>query len=1549
MRRLLLFLALLCLCLNASAQTSLTPDRYSLNLKGVLTDNAGNPRPNGNTNVQFRLYDVASGPNAPLFIENKTVNVFTTQALVAGQPDRRGKYAASLGYQNGTPLPASLFVNRTLYLEVVVNGSAMPRKQILQIPADSVVGKSMSQIIWVTNALYHIDLTHARETAALAFYLRQIYAAIPNADPRFVLNSLIQAQNSFNQRYRSPQTGDFRFTMLPIDAITNMYGILVQQPGNPVTLPIIGESVIFAAGSIDIAGGADSGYQQFSYELGRMSSTATFNDYQNTQLEALYLLGRQNPNAALVIDSFFGFGWNANVGDSLFGILQKNQSLKNSPNFAPLMSQLEADGTMLSTLDTTLANIADFYDRMTLATRTYATALGEITKLQKSDFVGSSSSQATGAAVQTIFNAARVNSPPLTALTAGTYTNAIVLQSDVAYSRYESTIASLELSSAIAGGVAAAAGLVAACTPEANPPISVVLPDPGEIVQAGAEVAGAAFDITAAALNVSAAAGEFDPSPDGVIKDGIVQLGQQLADMQTHIDQRLGIIDSHIVDLYNAMNANFAALNAALNQGFTAISNALDKLSTDVIAVQYTLDRLTQSFSTFASQSQRSSLLVPNLTVINSWGETPAPPKPSTDYFSQQFLACVTYATSTSLTNAENGNLLQDGFNSQYGNTDIVSQLDSNREKNLNYLLGFVYNRFYQRPSAEDQANYTPPVFNPLFSPSQSPRLANLMAWEMSALGMMRAATIYPDLGLPYVQASNSTFAAAYNVGKNLQDAATLITMQQRIVNGIPYWEKSPIFANMLRHQQLMASKLQTEIVNAETNGYPPNYPAPGAGASQSIRTAFVLGQLNLTGSPLNLAAKALDGSHRLLEMMSDFGLSRSTKNNDFLGSLLYSAGSGSFRDPNGNLSSDPNAQKLPDGGWVKSLYNNWVPSIPAAPAAPAVTVSNGASTLLPGTYYVAVSYTVTPTATTAKESQLSAETAVTVLAGQRISVASPAAPGAQKYRVYIGTASGGSYYRQNDVDLTLGASLLISAPIKTYASNPPAEQYNQYVVGDPKTLFQTMQTSRWSRLSQQINGILAPTDTGGTQYVNGILDNIVADAIRNGAFIGEQVASVDAILSRLSFFLIPTVNGTIQGMPLINLPANMQPKTVANSAITMQFNGIKTQFAAPVLLDSTGRFTVYVPRDEYVVMAKADSFLQSKVQVPGNVPGYVNTNTGTTLNANTFLYIGDVTSHNRVDNNDLIALRNALNSTVSSTSWSFAPDINGDGYVDGTDRGLIQARLGSTPASQNWNPRCDLNADGMITNLDLNRFDTLLTTPAVRTPQPAWNPAADINLDGKVDIADETILQSVLGSVQGGIGWYPRADLDANGVVNVRDLSLLQSALGTRSNSLTYDSRYDLNYDGVVDFRDQILLQGALYSTPGSFRWNPKADLNNDGQVNDTDRTTLFLALGSTATSSNWNPKADINLDGVVDYLDQEIMHGKIGTTPAAINWNSRFDFNGNASVGQEDINALQTALGSRAASVNWNPFADLNGDNVVDNLDLQMLRTNFGRQGQR
>ena len=1560
---------------QAQANNGLPPTYYALNLKGVLVDSSSNPLPDGTYSVQFRLYKVISGPDAPAFTEDQTVSVFTKSAVVPTQSDRKGNYAVSLGRKTQTtPLRSSLFVNQTLYLEIWINGVKMPglRLPILQIPADSRTGQSMSQVIWVTNALNRIEANRALETAALAFYIQQVYKLLPTADPNFVTRSLIRAQNSFNQRYRSPQSGGYRFVTQPLDAIINMYGILVQQPGNPVTLPIVNESIAFAAGTLDLTqGNASDQYKQFSYELGRMASGATFNDYTSSQLEALYLLARQNKSAARVVDAFFGYELNARVTDPIFTLLNKNPDLRDSPNFAPLVSQIESDGTMLSTVDTTLANIGDFYDRMTMATKTLTNALNQVTFIQQTDYAGSLGAPSATAQIATISNNAFATlngAKTLTALNASAYTNQIVLKSDAAYKAYQIAATSVRL----AAGVAITAGdtldsaakfMKAASVEDVLFGISAA--DVASGTGAASKAVGDALNVTATSLDLAANAGAFDPSPQGVIKDGIKQIGSQLAAIQNQIDQRAAITDAHIVDLYNQMNTNFHTLELSLELSFSNITTALTALTTDVLNIQYTLDRLAQSFSTFATQSQRAANLVPYLTQINNWSN-PGQPKPGSDAFNTAFGACQTYATSTALTFAEtNWPLSTPKFDDQ----SVLSQLDGDPQKNLNYLLAFASHRFYARENGADSI-FIPPYNDPLTLLNGS-SLANPTAWEMASLGIMRAAADFPDLGQPFIQAAHSAFDAAYKVGDNLQRAATNVTVESAS-NGI---QKSPILFDMLLHQNLMASNLFKEIQRAEANGYSVADPAPAPDVAS--RVAYINAHLSDPNSQLSKLALALDGSHRLLEQFCEFGLSRSVKSVDLLSSMLYAAGNTSFRDLGGNLAADPNAQKLPDGNWVRSLYHNWVTAIPAAPNPPAAAAqNNSSSTLTGGSYYVRISYTVSPAPGASGESQISSVIGPVTITDkrvgtpQRLVITPPILPtGASRWKAYVGTNANGPFSLQNGNGTAAGASVTISAPIVT------AVRYSAYVTADPKTLFHDAQNTRWTTLDQVVNGhrwygfdnsgnkisladvITTPAAAGDARSLltqAGLLDIESADAQRNGLLLGEPLGNVEAIQNRLAFFLIPTVTGTVKGARIPNLPDTMQPKSLANTPITLTFNGATNQFSAPVLLDSSSRFTVYIPKDTYTAFAVADSFLQNKIQAPGQVFGYVDTTSGSVLNAIAFLTVGDVTGHNRVDNQDAIALRNAFNSVSSDGSWRLVADFNGDGIVDGLDQALLQSAIGTTTGSSNWNPTYDLNGDGSVTSSDLTILRNVMGTAWYGR---GWNPKADLNGDGSVDIYDESLLLAALGSVPGNANWNAKADLNNDGKVDLIDLSLLQAALGTRISSLAWNPKFDLNGDGTVDYRDQILLQGALGSDKTSPRWNPAADLNGDGKVDSSDQSILFVALGSLKSdpanggnpSANWNAKADLNGDGVVDYRDQEVLQGKIGTTPASLNWDPTFDLNGDGKVDATDIALMTAAQGARVTSANWNPLADLNGDGVVDMLDYKMLLSSFGKQGQQ
>ena len=790
------------------------------------------------------------------------------------RPTAKANTPSRLEIRRETPLNASLFANNTLWLEIWISGQQPPtsalRQQILQIPADSTVQKSMNQVIWVTNALNNLETNNAMETAALAFYVQQVYAAIPVADPNFVLRSLIRAEAAFSQRYRSPSTGNFRVATNPLDAVVNMYGTLINQPGCPVTLNLINESLTFAAGSLDLTNGGRNGgqssYQQFSYELGRMTATASFNDYTTSKLEGMYLLARQNSYAAQVVNTFFGYGYHAKTTDSLFTILNANPALLNSPNFAPLYAQIEADGTMLATLDTALANIADFYDRMTTATNMMNAALAAMTTAQKNDFVGTPNNQNTAPAVSKAFNTANATvAPMLTAANPATYvTSTIILQSEAQYDYLTAQQSNLRVAADTAQAVASFAGGVAA---EATASVA-------QAVYYDAAFVGNTLSIAADSIGVALNSPTVN-SPTGIIQDGLTQVSAQLQGVAAQLNNRLDIMDANQLAFYNQTNLNFANLNAALTNSLSTISVQIDNLINNVAAVQYSLDRLTQDFSSFANQSSRASLLVPYLTEINNWASNPAAMRAqAVNDYGTVFSRCQTYATSTCLASAlENGNLGMDGFSSSYGDAAITAQLDSNEEKNLNYLLAFAFHRFYLRENTADS------IFTvPAQSPEVNGEVANPTAWEMSSLGMMRAATIYPDLGLSYIQ-NTTAFSAAYNIGANLQSAATEITLQYAPGSNNTVIQASPILPDIMLHQRLMAANLYNALLTAE-NGATDIPTQVG-----NVRTA-----LNNTNSAASLALKAFDGSRRLLEQYIEFGLSRSVKSDSTLNSLLYSA-----------------------------------------------------------------------------------------------------------------------------------------------------------------------------------------------------------------------------------------------------------------------------------------------------------------------------------------------------------------------------------------------------------------------------------------------------------------------------------------------------------------------------------------------------------------------------------------------------------------------------------------------------------------------------------
>jgi len=116
MKRMLLLSGLLLLCL-AAASSAMIP-RY-INYQGVLTDGAGVAVPDGNYNVHFRIYDVASG-GSPLWEELRTVQV------------SKGIFSIVLG--KVTPIDLEFFEGYWLAMQVMANPELTPRVELATVP-----------------------------------------------------------------------------------------------------------------------------------------------------------------------------------------------------------------------------------------------------------------------------------------------------------------------------------------------------------------------------------------------------------------------------------------------------------------------------------------------------------------------------------------------------------------------------------------------------------------------------------------------------------------------------------------------------------------------------------------------------------------------------------------------------------------------------------------------------------------------------------------------------------------------------------------------------------------------------------------------------------------------------------------------------------------------------------------------------------------------------------------------------------------------------------------------------------------------------------------------------------------------------------------------------------------------------------------------------------------------------------------------------------------------------------------------------------------------
>jgi len=188
------------------------------------------------------------------------------------------------------------------------------------------------------------------------------------------------------------------------------------------------------------------------------------------------------------------------------------------------------------------------------------------------------------------------------------------------------------------------------------------------------------------------------------------------------------------------------------------------------------------------------------------------------------------------------------------------------------------------------------------------------------------------------------------------------------------------------------------------------------------------------------------------------------------------------------------------------------------------------------------------------------------------------------------------------------------------------------------------------------------------TDLINNTLTEIETNTLKSGVRIGEPLASVDAMLLRMEAITMTRINGKVRPATGGFLPGD---------PITLTFRGTGRTFTVPVLLDAQGNFSIAVPDDSYLLLARGQKFLQKQFSLPlittfGNIPSQNNN-----VIVDLPLLVGDASGDNVVDNRDLIILRNAWGSTPSSRNWNPLADLNNDNVVNQLDMNLLRANWG--------------------------------------------------------------------------------------------------------------------------------------------------------------------------------------------------------------------------------------------------------------------------------
>lgn len=627
-----------------------------------------------------------------------------------------------------------------------------------------VPAQQLNKDVWVANGLYQVNEKRNYEKAVLMDFVVKSYQQNPSAKPADVLKALNAYQKEYRERITTGGAGiiDWQTTYDVANSMFNIIGT-VNVPGVATAVAVAKESLFWAQKGMQASLAPED---QLLGQNQLFRTYVQFSEYQKEVLASGYDLAKGNPNASLVINTFFAPDLNATTVDTATQILNKNPSFASSENIKDIRAMIGPDGT----ITVTLKNLQDL-------SKAQFNAWKQVISDQQATAKAVDEKQKT--IIEYLKNQqAQAEAQALAAK-----------QRELAQLKLEAGEASIYLLSTFIGLVDKGLGNKIATVGNAALQIANSISKYNDTIsrlgQAGAGFASVVMtaNIVAAGLSLISLFGG-GPSPEEMILEEVRELRKQIAQLGQVMMERFDRIDKSLHKIYETLNTRLDQIDLTLGK----LTGSVEDIQRSLYDVESTLNRVERNIKSWLVAGFRRDLIETINGTLNykeNFGI-------NMDYSSQfvpREIKFYTWAVSNSQ------DPLEAGVTKPVDDFQVYDVLTNfPLENNINYLSQFLSTRF-------------PTLGLP---PLASQTLSNPRDWSLSSEAYMRLAAEWPQ---HYKKVSGCRIEQIYNRGREVQSALQRIST---VTTGNETKANYQLFDVLMANYQAKAAALKTETQNTE-------------------------------------------------------------------------------------------------------------------------------------------------------------------------------------------------------------------------------------------------------------------------------------------------------------------------------------------------------------------------------------------------------------------------------------------------------------------------------------------------------------------------------------------------------------------------------------------------------------------------------------------------------------------------------------------------------------------------------------------------------------